>query len=151
MLSSLELEWLFFTVKRHGYFLSPHGVPGKHPCDVDLVIDWKQHPMVYRYMYMYTCFVPITCDIYIYIHALHICTSHICIYTFYINELVYMIYTAVAPIAATAVAPHTPALHSTLYTSHVTLYTYTPHFTLYTLHSTFCTPHFKQYTWHCTL
>ena len=83
---------------------------------------------------------------YTYVHPIYVY-----IYTFYINELVYMIYTAEAPIAATAVAPHTPALHSTLYTSHFTLYTYTPHFTLYTLHSTFCTPHFKQYTWHCTL
>ena len=92
------------------------------------------------------------------IHALHICTpihkyrkTYIYIYTFYIHELIYMISTAVAPIAATAVAPHTPRFR--LYTAHFTFCIL--HFTLYsilhTLHSTLQTLHLALHTLHSTL
>ena len=115
---------------------------------------------------MYTWFVPTTCAInLICMHYTYV-LPYIYIYTFYIHELIYMISTAVAPIAATAVAPHTPrftlytahstlqTLHLALHTLHSTLYTlrfrlYTPHFTLYT--SRLYTPHFPVYTPHPTL
>ena len=168
MLSSLELEWLFFTVKRHGYFLSPHGVPGKHPCDVDSVIDWKQHPMVYRYMYMYTCFVPITCDIYLYTCITHMYIPYMYIYILRWWACIHDLHCRSSHRCHCSSSPHASF---TLYTVHFTFYTlhlhstlYTLHFTLHILHSTLWTVrlalhsltssyivHFTLHTLHSTL
>ena len=110
---------------------------------------------------MYTCFVPIAWAIYlIYMHYTYVLpyiNVYICIsiypyiHTFYIHELIYMISTAVAPIAATAVAPHTPRF--TLYTAHFTfcILHFTLYFILHTLHSTLQTLHLALRTLHSTL
>ena len=103
---------IIFKVKRHGYFLSPHCVPGKHPCVYIYIYTYLNiyiyihifiyiyipihiyiNIYIYIYIHIYIYFTYIYIYIYIYIHTCTYIYTHMYIYIYiyiYINIYIYI-------------------------------------------------------------